>query len=94
LLFFVHHIACWLTDKLKHGAAVNLANYEGIAPLHVALSLGLIKVASYLIKHGAAVNQPTLYGDTPLHRAAAIVSCLGVPQCQNTWTVISRNTSL
>ena len=52
-------------------ADVNLADDEGVAPLHMAAEEGSLEVARILIKHSADVNQHERKGDaTPLFAAA------------------------
>lgn len=37
--------------------------------LHIAVSLGNLKMVEWLLRHGANANEPDLYGDTPLDKA-------------------------
>lgn len=59
---------------LKHyveygGVDVNIHNYDGRTPLHVASSEGRVAAVKYLISVGAKVNATDRWGGTPLQNA-------------------------
>ncbi|XP_051741588.1 60 kDa lysophospholipase-like isoform X1 [Ctenopharyngodon idella] len=61
------------TDTLKAiremGSDLNMADYDGRSPLHVAACEGHLNVVEYLLNEGADVDAKDRFGDTPLHNA-------------------------
>ena len=55
----------YLSDKINP----NLADRDGVTPLHLAITEGDIDSTKLLINKKANVNKPDVYGDTPLHKA-------------------------
>lgn len=47
----------------------NLADKEGIPPLHIAITTGNFAATKLLIDKKANINKPDEFGDTPLHKA-------------------------
>ena len=64
----------------KKGANVNVTNYLGISPLHLAVQDGNLSIVSLLVRFSADVNSKAFHnlhnqngwGDTPLHWAVAL----------------------
>ena len=58
---------------MLHGAAVNMCDSSGLAPLHLACICGrtAVNIIKLLLKHHADVNNSTSGGGTPLHFACA-----------------------
>lgn len=58
--------------NLSDNPMINVADNGGITPLHLAVSLGNLKITELLLKHGANVNATNSQGDTVLHYATQI----------------------
>lgn len=58
--------------NLSDNPMINVADNGGITPLHLAVSLGNLKITELLLKHGANVNAANSQGDTVLHYATQI----------------------
>ncbi|UYV80693.1 hypothetical protein LAZ67_19001416, partial [Cordylochernes scorpioides] len=56
---------------VENGENFNLKNERGLAPLHIAATLGKINIIEYLFKIGANIDIRDLYEQTPLHKAAS-----------------------
>jgi hypothetical protein len=52
---------------LRNRADPNAGNRWGERPLHLAASLGHVRIAHILASHGADCNMRNSFGDTPLH---------------------------
>ena len=52
------------------GIDPNLGDEDDRTPLHLACSLGLMRLARLLVSKGADIERPDVYGATPLHLAA------------------------
>ena len=55
---------------LKHGASVEVYNYRGVSPLHMALQAGNKPAVVALLEAGASLDTVDGDGDTALHDAA------------------------
>ncbi|XP_035280997.1 ankyrin repeat domain-containing protein 53 [Anguilla anguilla] len=73
----LHSLAC-LTCLLEHGALPNVSTEEGLTPLHLAATQGLLDCAKVLVKVGADISTRDSRGHTALdlarlwgHRAIA-----------------------
>ncbi|KAG5845554.1 hypothetical protein ANANG_G00140400 [Anguilla anguilla] len=73
----LHSLAC-LTCLLEHGALPNVSTEEGLTPLHLAATQGLLDCAKVLVKVGADISARDSRGHTALdlarlwgHRAIA-----------------------
>lgn len=51
---------------LSMGAEINAVNCRNVTPLHVAVMMGNLEVAEYLVQNGADTSIKSLTGDTPL----------------------------
>lgn len=58
---------------LASGADVNLANIQGLAPIHVAALGNDAELIEKLARHGADLNQADRLGNTATHLAAVMV---------------------
>lgn len=56
---------------LPEGNLINICNYIGETPLHIACKVGDMNVIRYLIDHKAFVNAKNKTGETPLFYAVA-----------------------
>ena len=52
-------------EMVLSGVSVDVADYDGRAPLHLAAAEGRPKVAEFLLNHGANVNVKDRWGSTP-----------------------------
>lgn len=52
---------------LKHGADIEVEDYNGVRPLHAAT--GSVEMTELLLRNGADPNAKTKYGNSPLHSA-------------------------
>lgn len=52
--------------RVKYGADMAMANYDGRTPLHVAASEGQVATVDYLMRHGAGIHVRDRNNDTPL----------------------------
>ena len=64
----------FLKAMIEKGAAINLADPEGVTPLLWATWNTRFDVAKYLIEHGADVNRWDWWGRTPLYLAVDYVT--------------------
>jgi ankyrin repeat protein len=51
-----------VSSLVEHGADLNIQNFNGESPLHLACSFGHKEVAKFLLEHGAQTNRKTLEG--------------------------------
>jgi ankyrin repeat protein len=52
---------------VKLGVDLDARNEDGIAPLHLAVKKGMLKIAGLLLENGADVNIQDIYGNHALH---------------------------
>ena len=68
---------CWwpsntldLEGLLNAGADINMANGQGVTPIHKAAVFGQGAIVKTLVDKGADINATDSAGDTPLHLAS------------------------
>jgi len=58
-----------IQSLVSQGVSVNVADYDGRTPLHLAACEGRLRVSQYLISKGANPNAKDRWGHTPHHEA-------------------------
>lgn len=57
------------SGDIRVGADINVRNYLGMTPLHMAVLSGHDNIFHLLLEKGADVNAQNIFGETPLHYA-------------------------
>lgn len=65
---FYSHNAVSMKYLIEAGAEVNISNFQGMTPLHFAVTMNL-DCTKELIEHGADINAKDIQGNTPYHDA-------------------------
>ncbi|KAH7330825.1 hypothetical protein KP509_20G003900 [Ceratopteris richardii] len=63
-----------LKDLLKYDCSIDSQNLDGETPLHVAVRVGNVELAMFLLKHGASIEVCDARGFTPFDLAKQTIS--------------------